>query len=172
MPAQLAGWGEAVFAAVFGAGPARDAYQRARDRRVQVVFRSGGAEAAGAAVGADARSGWAGGAGPGGGEPEPAGRQSWARRRPGAGGRLRVLMVISRPAGTADIGYQMIARPLLERLDAVRGQVELVVLRPPTLEALPGLSWRRRRRGSRSRWCISTATGRWPATGRAGLPGG
>ena len=45
-------------------------------------------------------------------------------------------MVISRPAGTGDIGYQMIARPLLERLDAVRGQVGLVVLRPPTLEAL------------------------------------
>ena len=52
------------------------------------------------------------------------------------GGRLRVLMVISRPAGTGDIGYQMIARPLLERLDAVRGEVDLVVLRPPTLDAL------------------------------------
>ena len=52
------------------------------------------------------------------------------------GGRLRVLMVISRPAGTGDIGYRMIARPLLERLDAVRGQVDLVVLRPPTLDAL------------------------------------
>ena len=54
------------------------------------------------------------------------------------GGRLRVLMVISRPAGTGDIGYRMIARPLLERLDAVRGEVDLVVLRPPTLEALRG----------------------------------
>jgi hypothetical protein len=53
-----------------------------------------------------------------------------------AGGRLRVLMVISRPAGTRDVGYQMIARPLLERLEAVRGQVDLVVLRPPTLDAL------------------------------------
>jgi tetratricopeptide (TPR) repeat protein len=52
------------------------------------------------------------------------------------GGRLRVLMVISRPAGTGDIRYQMIARPLLERLGAVRGQVDLVVLRPPTLDAL------------------------------------
>ena len=30
----------------------------------------------------------------------------------------------------------MIARPLLERLEAVRGQVDLVVLRPPTLDAL------------------------------------
>jgi CHAT domain len=52
------------------------------------------------------------------------------------GGRLRVLMVISRPAGGGDVGYRMIARPLLERLEAVRGAVDLVVLRPPTLEAL------------------------------------
>jgi tetratricopeptide (TPR) repeat protein len=52
------------------------------------------------------------------------------------GGRLRVLMVISRPSGAADVGFRMIARPLLERLDAVRGNVDLVVLRPPTLDAL------------------------------------
>jgi tetratricopeptide (TPR) repeat protein len=51
-------------------------------------------------------------------------------------GRLRVLIVISRPAGIGDVGYRMIARPLLERLEAVRGQVNLVVLRPPTLDAL------------------------------------
>lgn len=53
-----------------------------------------------------------------------------------AGGKLRVLMVISRPAGTQDVGYQMVARPLLERVDAVRGEVELTVLRPPTFDAL------------------------------------
>ena len=47
-------------------------------------------------------------------------------------------MVISRPAGAADVGYRMIARPLLERLEAVRGRVDLVVLRPPTLDALAG----------------------------------
>ena len=52
------------------------------------------------------------------------------------GGRLRVLMVISRPAGTTDVGYQMVARPLLERLEAVRGEVDLTVLRPPTFDAL------------------------------------
>ena len=52
------------------------------------------------------------------------------------GGRLRVLMVISRPAGTEDVGYQMVARPLLERLNAVRGEVDLTVLRPPTFDAL------------------------------------
>ena len=52
------------------------------------------------------------------------------------GGKLRVLMVISRPGGTSDVGYQMVARPLLERLDAVRGEVDLRVLRPPTFDAL------------------------------------
>ncbi|HEV3293578.1 MAG TPA: CHAT domain-containing protein, partial [Streptosporangiaceae bacterium] len=52
------------------------------------------------------------------------------------GGRLRVLMVISRPRGTEDVGYQMVARPLLERLDAVRGEVHLSVLRLPTFDAL------------------------------------
>jgi tetratricopeptide (TPR) repeat protein len=45
-------------------------------------------------------------------------------------------MVISRPAGTEDVGYQMVARPLLERLAAVRGEVALTVLRPPTFDAL------------------------------------
>ena len=52
------------------------------------------------------------------------------------GERLRVLMVISRPSGTDDVGYRMIARPLLDRLRAVRGRVELSVLRPPTHDAL------------------------------------
>jgi tetratricopeptide (TPR) repeat protein len=53
-----------------------------------------------------------------------------------AGSRLRVLMVISRPEGPSDVGYQMVARPLLERLEAVRGTVELTVLRPPTFQQL------------------------------------
>ncbi len=60
----------------------------------------------------------------------------WADSFPVAGERLRVLMVISRPHGEGDVGYRMIARPLLARLEAVRGQVDLVVLRPPTLDAL------------------------------------
>jgi hypothetical protein len=37
---RLAGWGHEVFASVFGAGPARDAYQRARDKGLEIVFRS------------------------------------------------------------------------------------------------------------------------------------
>jgi len=52
-----------------------------------------------------------------------------------SGKELRVLMVIARPAGLQDVGYQMIARPLLQRLEAVSGTVQLDVLRPPTLEA-------------------------------------
>jgi len=52
------------------------------------------------------------------------------------GEMLRVLMVIARPSGLKDVGYQMVARPLVERLSAVRGQVALDVLRPPTLDAM------------------------------------
>lgn len=53
-----------------------------------------------------------------------------------AGERLRVLMVISRPASIGDVGYQMIARPLLRSMASAHGGVDLEVLRPPTLEAL------------------------------------
>jgi hypothetical protein len=37
---KLARWGEQVFASVFGDGPARFAYERARDQGLEVVFRS------------------------------------------------------------------------------------------------------------------------------------
>ncbi len=139
--ARLPGWGEAVFGAVFGAGPARDAYQRMRARPagVQVVVRSSAAPLLGLPwelIRDPARE-------------LPlaldAGVAGIDRSLPAAelgasfevaGGRLRVLMVISRPAGAADVGFRMIARPLVDRLDAVRGQVDLVVLRPPTLDAL------------------------------------
>jgi len=53
-------------------------------------------------------------------------------------GRVRVLMVISRPAWDgADVGdTRMVARPLLERsAGLVRGEVDLTVLRPPTFQA-------------------------------------
>ncbi len=52
------------------------------------------------------------------------------------GERLRVLMIIARPAGVEDVDYQLIARPLLARLAAAARAVDLVVLRPPTLDAL------------------------------------
>ena len=67
---------------------------------------------------------------------------------PVPGGKLRVLMVIARPEGERDVGYQMIARPLLERLRAVRGRVDLVVLRPPTLDALASTLAQASARGS------------------------
>ena len=133
--AKLASWGDQVFGSVFGPGSARDAYQRARDRGLEVVFRSAepgllglpwelmrdGAERIALGKGGISRS-----------LPVAAGTKTLEV----PGGRLRVLMVISRPAGTTDVGYQMVARPLLERLDAVRGEVALTVLRPPTLDAL------------------------------------
>ncbi|MFG2346140.1 CHAT domain-containing protein, partial [Streptomyces phaeochromogenes] len=138
--AQFPKWGAQVFEAVFGSGPARDAYTRARARGgpVEIVVRSGAAEYLGLP--------WELMADPE--RPTPIALDDQvvvSRSLPTAalgdvftvgGSRLRVLMVISRPSGTADVGYQMIARPLLRRLEAVRGQVDLVVLRPPTLEHL------------------------------------
>ncbi|MGP4010775.1 tetratricopeptide repeat protein [Streptomyces sp. 4N124] len=137
---ELPKWGAQIFEAVFGSGPARDAYTRARARGcpVQIVVRSGAAEYLGLP--------WELMSDPE--RPTPVALDDQvvvSRRLPTAalgdvftvgGSRLRVLMVISRPHGTADVGYQMIARPLLRRLEAVRGQVDLVVLRPPTLDHL------------------------------------
>ncbi len=37
---KLSAWGDLVFGSVFGDGPARYAYERARDRGLEVVFRS------------------------------------------------------------------------------------------------------------------------------------
>jgi tetratricopeptide (TPR) repeat protein len=131
----LAGWGDEVFGSVFGAGPARFAYERARDRGLEVVFRS--ADPGLLALPWELMRDGAG--------PVALGTGGISRSLPVAdsaktqevpGGKLRVLMVISRPAGTRDVAYQMVARPLLERLDAVRGEVQLTVLRPPTFDAL------------------------------------
>ena len=132
-------WGRSVFASVFGAGAAHDAYLRARAGCVplEVVIRSSSTGVLGlpwelmrdperqSPVALDlvgisrALSG----------EPlrEPVAVESDV---------LRVLMVISRPAGRRDVGYRMVARPLVQRLQAVRGDVELTVLRPPTFAAL------------------------------------
>jgi tetratricopeptide (TPR) repeat protein len=131
----LAGWGERVFGAIFGTGPARDAYQRARDNGLEVLFRSADPALLGLP--------WElmrDGTGPvalgKGGISRSLHAAASAETLEVSGGRLRVLMVISRPAGTRDVGYQMVARPLLERLAAVRGEVSLTVLRPPTFDAL------------------------------------
>ncbi|MBD0737659.1 hypothetical protein BGM09_30690 [Streptomyces sp. CBMA29] len=130
----LPGWSEAVFGAIFSSESARDAYAQARARAqgdpVEIVLRSQSAEQLGRP--------WELMAAPGRHLavtrmlPSDAGEDSFDV--PGA--RFRVLMVISRPAGANDVGYQMIARPLLQRLKEVRDHVELVVLRPPTLRRL------------------------------------
>ena len=132
---RLAGWGESVFAAVFSSGPTREAYRWARDHHLELVFRS-------------AEPTWLGlpwelmrdGVGPTALRLAGVNRALPVADLPSTaaipGGRLRVLMVISRPAGVGDVGYRMIARPLLERLAAVHSEVDLVVLRPPTLDTL------------------------------------
>ncbi|WP_406485991.1 tetratricopeptide repeat protein [Streptomyces phaeochromogenes] len=137
--AALPKWGQQIFTAVFGSGPARDAYVAARVRggSMEIALLSSSAEQLGRP--------WELMSDPGRGVPVVLDGVTVSRslQTPGmaevfavAGERLRVLMVISRPEGTADVDYQMIARPLLQRLEAVRGSVELVVLRPPTLDRL------------------------------------
>ncbi|MEG4840536.1 tetratricopeptide repeat protein [Microcoleus sp. B9-D4] len=48
--------------------------------------------------------------------------------------QLNILLVIARPYGERDINFQTIARPMLEALKPIQKQVNLTVLRPPSLE--------------------------------------
>lgn len=133
-------WGEALFGAVFGMGSAaRDIYTglRGRGAPLEVIVRSSSS----AVLAWPWELLWD----PSSPNPLALDLAGMSRALQGAGlptptrvsgDVLRVLMVIARPAGAQDIGYRMVARPLLERLNAVRGRVELVVLRPPTLTAL------------------------------------
>ncbi|WP_336111197.1 tetratricopeptide repeat protein [Streptomyces sp. PTD9-10] len=139
----LPGWGREVFAALFGTGPGREAFEAARDRAesggrgLEVVLRSDAARWLGLP--------WEIMAAPD--RPNALALDGVAFTRSlltaklskafrVSGGRLRVLMVISRPGGTDDVGYQVVAGPLLQHLITARGRVELTVLRPPTLERL------------------------------------
>ncbi len=135
----LAQWGHQTFNALFASGPARDALVRLRDSgpRLEIVFRSPDARWLGLP--------WELLTDPARPTPLALSGIGVDRSLPSArlgnvfeaeGERLRVLMVIARPSGQDDVGFQMVARPLLQRLDAVRGRVDLVVLRPPTLERL------------------------------------
>src|SRR5215471_9074138 len=135
--ARLPEWGKALFEDVFGTGkPGHDAYLKSRERQAELVIRSQSpaflslpwellrdpkrATPLALDLAAIDRTMVIEGAA----APVPPGEE------------LRVLMVIARPSGLTDVGYQMIARPLIERLSAVRGLVRLDVLRPPTLEAM------------------------------------
>ncbi len=132
---RLRTWGDQIFDSVFGSRLAKDAYQRAREQGLELVFCS--SEPGMLSLPWELMSDSDG----------PVALHlagmSRALRIPdmtetvhALGDRLRVLMVIARPGGTRDVGYRMIARPLLERLGVVRGEVDLTVLRPPTLDAL------------------------------------
>lgn len=165
--ARLPGWGEAIFAAVFGAaGPARDALVRLRARgtATEVVFRSGSARFLGLP--------WELLRDPGRSTPLALDRVAVTRGLPTqaladtfrvGGGRLRVLMVISRPGGAEDVGYRMIARPLLERLDAVRGGAWT---RPRTGTERPSPS--RRSSATGQAWLPPTASSACSPSGAAG----
>jgi tetratricopeptide (TPR) repeat protein len=48
--------------------------------------------------------------------------------------QLNILLVIARPYGERDINFQTIARPMLEALKPIQKQVNLTVLRPPSLK--------------------------------------
>jgi hypothetical protein len=136
---RLPEWGQAMFAALFGQGPGRDAYLAVRTRATaaELVVRS--TDPSWLSLPWELLHDPA--------LPQPLALDGMVLSRAlstghmdgtleAGGQRLRVLMVISRPDGDRDVGYQMIARPLLRRLSAVRGQVEVEVLRPPTWEAL------------------------------------
>lgn len=135
--ARLKDWGEALFAALFAPGmAARDAYQRAREAEAELVIRS--ADAAFLALPSELMKDPD--------RPAPLALDLRGISRSSdvtgplidapQGDALRVLMVISRPSGLDDVDFQMVARPLHERLQAVSGEVRLEVTRPPTLAAL------------------------------------
>lgn len=133
-------WGEALFATLFAAGKPSGAYTKAREGAglAEVVIQSGSA--------AFLALPWELLKDPARDRPIALDIDAFDRTLPAegdsadvqtaAGEALRVLMVIARPGGVQDVGYQMIARPLLERLEPVSGRVELHVLRPPTLDHL------------------------------------
>ncbi|MFE2108484.1 tetratricopeptide repeat protein [Kitasatospora sp. NPDC059463] len=139
---QLPGWGARMFSALFGSGPGRDAYLRSRARArargaaLEVVLRSDSAPLLALP--------WELMADPDRPFPPAPGDMTVARSPAAAdprdtvtvagGSLLRVLLVVTRPDGPGDPGATTV--PLLRRLGAPGGAVELRVLRPPTLAGL------------------------------------
>ena len=86
---RLAGWGDAVFASVFGTPAGREAYDRAQAQRLELVFRSGDAGMLGLPWELMRDGAGPGGAEPGRDLPEPAGcgrrASRWRCRAGGCG---------------------------------------------------------------------------------------
>ena len=136
---KLEDWGHAVFGALFDAGPARRAYEQALGSPdgAEVVIRSSSPDmlalpwellrdpARPSPVALDLLGLTRG---------IPAILDRGPLSVPGTS--LRVLMVICRPDDVDGDDYTTLSRPLTARLDAVRGPVELAVLRPPTFDTL------------------------------------
>ncbi|WP_328958622.1 tetratricopeptide repeat protein [Kitasatospora purpeofusca] len=138
---QLPDWGVRVFSALFGTGPGRDAYLRARGRGggLEIVLRSGSAQLLALP--------WELMTDPARPVPLVLDDVVLSRRTPdtedggspalGTGGsRLRVLLVVAAPDDPARPGHRPLAPTLLRRLRAEHGTVELTVLRPPTPDRL------------------------------------
>lgn len=138
----LATWGEAIFDVLFGSSVARNAYElvRTSTARTELIIRSSSPALLGLPwellVDPVRRKPLAlDGLGPVRSVPSEASGQPTIDVDL-AGDRLRVLLVICRPMGASDVAFRMIGRHMLESLQAVRGRVEVILLRPPTFDAL------------------------------------
>jgi hypothetical protein len=149
---RLAELGTSLFAAVFDSDPdARDVWGAVRGRLAEVRVEVAGSVEAAAVLPwellRDPRSG----------RPLALQVDSFVRvnNRPavptqlpgGDGDRLRVLLVICRPAGDADVPFRSVARHLTGLGDAARAVLQLDVLRPPTFRRLAAVLEAARRAG-------------------------
>ncbi|MFB7380952.1 tetratricopeptide repeat protein [Kitasatospora purpeofusca] len=153
---QLPDWGTRVFSALFGTGPGRDAYLRARGRSsggLEIVLRSGSPQLLALPwelmtdpdrpvplvlddVVLSRRT------------PDTDDGGSHSLGLPGTGAsRLRVLLVVTAPDDPARPGHRFLAPTLLRRLRTEHGTVEPTVLRPPTQEHLAEVLHRAREEG-------------------------
>ncbi|WP_327064079.1 tetratricopeptide repeat protein [Kitasatospora purpeofusca] len=138
---QLPDWGARVFSALFGTGPGRDAYLRARGRGggLEIVLRSGSAQLLALP--------WELMTDPERPVPLVLDDVVLSRRTPGtedggspaprtARSRLRVLLVVATPDDPARPDHRPLTPTLLRFLRAEHAAVEPTVLRPPTPDRL------------------------------------